>query len=242
MFEKVLGNRPINPMHVKRLAESIKENGFLCNPVIVNESFEIIDGQHRIEAAKLAQSHVYYIVLNGYGLEEVHTLNLNQKNWTKVSYMHGFADMGLHSYIVLRDFFNKYPFNIGSCISLLSNLSADGQFAYGHKAYSNNVKKQVFEEGTWKVKNVEKAHLYADKIMKLKDYFEAYNKTAFVSAMIQAIDVEEFVFTRFFDKVRKYGHKFLNPTSTTTEFKNQIEELYNYKSRDKVSLKYKYGK
>jgi hypothetical protein len=34
------------------IAKSISDNGFLKVPIVVNENFQIIDGQHRVEAAK----------------------------------------------------------------------------------------------------------------------------------------------------------------------------------------------
>jgi len=71
IFNQIKGNRPPNPQHVRRLCDSIKTHGILQNPIIVNENMDIIDGQHRLLAAKESESSVYYIVVDGYSLEEV---------------------------------------------------------------------------------------------------------------------------------------------------------------------------
>ena len=56
--KEIGGNRVPNPQHVKRLCSSIKENGMLCNPILVNEKMQVIDGQHRLLASKEANSSV----------------------------------------------------------------------------------------------------------------------------------------------------------------------------------------
>ena len=71
IFKQIDGNRIPNLQHIKRLADSIRVYGMKCNPILVNERMEVIDGQHRLMAAKEAESFVYYIIVNGYSLNEV---------------------------------------------------------------------------------------------------------------------------------------------------------------------------
>ena len=52
IFKIIDGNRIPNLSHIRRISGSIKQNGVLMNPIIVNKSFEVIDGQHRLAAAK----------------------------------------------------------------------------------------------------------------------------------------------------------------------------------------------
>ena len=52
IFKTMDGNRPPNPQHIRRLKDSMMVNGVLCNPIIVNEFGYVIDGQHRLIAAK----------------------------------------------------------------------------------------------------------------------------------------------------------------------------------------------
>ena len=51
---------------IRGIADSMKTNGVLPIPVIVTSRFFIVDGQHRIEAAKLAGLGVYYIITKTY--------------------------------------------------------------------------------------------------------------------------------------------------------------------------------
>jgi hypothetical protein len=156
IFKTISGNRPVNLQHVRRLAYSMKENGVLVNPIIVNEYGYVVDGQHRLEAAREVKGSIYYIIVNGYNLHEVHTLNLNQKNWAKKDYMLGYAEMGVESYIKLKEFHEaNSDLILSSCISLCSNSSGStsglsdkfGKRASKLKKGYKNLA-EVFEEGT----------------------------------------------------------------------------------------------
>ena len=62
-FKTLKGNRNVNKLHVRRLKESFKE-AYLLSPIIVNQNFEIIDGQHRFEAAKSMELPINFIICN----------------------------------------------------------------------------------------------------------------------------------------------------------------------------------
>ena len=51
-FTRVKGNR--NPKSAKKIIESINNVGYILNPILVNEKFEVIDGQNR----QIGRAHV----------------------------------------------------------------------------------------------------------------------------------------------------------------------------------------
>lgn len=238
IFKQIDGNRVPNLQHIKRLADSIRVYGMKCNPILVNEKMEVIDGQHRLMAAKEAKSFVYYIIVDGYSLNEVHTLNLNQKNWTKKDFMEGYANMGIESYIKLRDFVNKNDdYSFADCILFCQNGSGHNNRMLSHKINRNPNQIEVFEEGTWKGKDFNLAQEYSNKIRMIKSYFEGYNKSIFVGTMIGLFQKEIFDFNEFMHKVR------LQPTALVDcanrdQMRTLIEDIYNYRSRNKVNLRY----
>jgi hypothetical protein len=212
-----------------------------CNPILVNERMEVIDGQHRLMAAKEAESFVYYIIVNGYSLNEVHTLNLNQKNWSKKDFMEGYANMGVEPYIKLREFANKnddYTFN--DCIALCQNIGSGTTRTYAKSIYSGSKldgSSQIFEQGTWRCGDIYLAQDMANKIRMIKPYYSGYNRTGFVQTMMGLLQKETFDFNDFMHKIR------LQPTAMVDcanreQYKTLIEDIYNYKSRNKISLRY----
>jgi hypothetical protein len=230
IFKTIEGNRVPNLQHVKRLSDSIRVYGMKCNPILVNENMEVIDGQHRLFAAKETQSFVYYIIVSGYKLDDVHTLNLNQKNWGKKDFMEGYASIGIKDYIMIKKFTEKNDdFGLNDCIALCSNNSVNS-------GTTNNGQKP-FENGYWKCKDLEIAQEWANKLRMLKPYYSGYNRSGFVGTMAMLFKHELFDFSEFMHKVR------LQPTALVDcanrdQYKTLIEDIYNYKSRNKISLRY----
>lgn len=243
IFKSIDGNRVPNLQHIRRLSASVQENGMKCNPIIVNEFYQVVDGQHRLEAAKKVGTFVYYIVIKGYTLKEVHTLNLNQKNWAKKDFMDGYADMNIESYVKLRKFVEKNDdFSFTDCVAFCSNMSS----GLGTSSLAQRFRKdsdvtmnirEVFEEGTWIGKDFYLGQEWANKIRMIKPYYNGYNRSTFVGTMIGLFTNENFDFNEFMHKVR------LQPTAlvdcaSREQYKTLIEDIYNYKSRNKVSLRY----
>lgn len=241
IFKQIDGNRVPNIQHIKRLADSIRVYGMKCNPILVNERMEVIDGQHRLMAAKEAGSFVYYIVVDGYSLNEVHTLNLNQKNWTRKDFMDGYANMGIDSYIKLRDFVNKNDdFTFNDAIALCQNNGSSSSRTLRSQTSKSKLESktlQIFEQGTWKHGDINLAQDMTNKIRMIKAYYSGYNRTSFVCTMITLFNNSNFDFNEFMHKLR------LQPTALVDcanreQYRTLIEDIYNYKSRNKISLRY----
>jgi hypothetical protein len=240
MFKILKGNRPPNPQHIKRLCDSIKKYGMLVNPILVNELNEVIDGQHRLLAAIEANSPIYYIVVEGYSLTEVHALNLNQKNWTSADFLEGYANLGVQDYILLKEFCNRHPyFNITDCIAMCSNITSGGNFSAHQKHRGDktfNIK-EIFNEGTWKVRDMKKAETDAQNIKLIEPYFSGYNNSSFIGSMLLMFNNPKFDFNEFMQKVR------LQPTALVIcanrdQYKALIEDIYNFRRREKINLRY----
>jgi hypothetical protein len=243
IFKHIKGNRIPNLKHVRRLVDSIKKYGMKCNPILVNEQMEVIDGQHRLLAAKETNSFVYYIIINGYSLSEVHTLNLNQKNWQKKDYMEAYANMNYTPYVNLRNFCkNNSDFNFTDCIALCQNTAGGNSRVLVQAKLKDNETssynlKEIFEHGTWLGGDFELAQDWADKIRTVKPYYKHYNRTTFVGTIISLFLNPSFDFNEFMDKLR------LQPTALTDcanreQYKTLIEDIYNFRRKHKINLRY----
>ena len=80
IFNKVIGNRDLNSKNLNRIKDSINQIG-LQVPILVNENKSIIDGQHRLQAAKELQIPITYIISNESCEDNIDQLQISKK-WT----------------------------------------------------------------------------------------------------------------------------------------------------------------
>ena len=84
IFNKVIGNRNLDPKNLKRIKESINEIG-LQMPILVNQNKSIIDGQHRLQAAKELEIPITYIVSKDSCEQNIDQLQISKK-WTALDF------------------------------------------------------------------------------------------------------------------------------------------------------------
>lgn len=236
-FKTIGGNRMVNDAHVRRLKKSFDEE-YLLSPILVNERFEIIDGQHRYQAAKLSGRELNYIVAEGYRLPQVQRLNTGTSNWGKKDYLQSYADLGVKAYVQMLAFMNKYPdFGLAAAESLLTQNS--GGANNRNKEFTGNGQSGVknFQNGDLEIADLEFAYEAADKIMLVKPLYDGYTRTNFVRAISVLIQKDNFDMDHFLSKLEK-NPGMLSHRNSISEYIEVIEEIYNYRSRSKVNLRF----
>lgn len=244
MFRTLNGNRVKDELHITRLKKSF-EKAYLISPIIVNERFEIIDGQHRFEAAMRLGLPIMYIVAVGYRLKEVQILNENMRNWKKVDYLHAYCDLGNVQYLKFREFMNLFPdLSLSICEALLTNKVLGGSGVSGtdkkFKSETNqrgSFVRRMFQEGDFEINNYETAVENANNILLVKKHYDGFNRKTFVNAMISIFKLSYYKHSRLIDRL-KANPSLMQHCTNTTQYKLLIEEIYNYRSREKVSLRF----
>ena len=225
LFSKLKGNRNINHAHYKRLKESIKEESLLV-PIIINEKYEIIDGQNRFEAWRELMLPIPYIVVKGYGLPQVQRLNSNIKNWSMKDYADCYSTLGNKHYKIYQTFKSKYELGDYESISLLQDqINGSGK----------NFDK--FRNGKFKVKNYTVACENAEKILKLSTFYEGYKRRSFVFAMMHLINHNKFDFNLLLKKLKYQSTKLVDCTNKD-QYLFLLQNIYNFKSSKKINLLY----
>ena len=74
IFVKLDDNRDVLSGRLNKLIASISER-YVLNPIIVNEKFEIIDGQGRYEALKKLNRPIHYIIAPGAASDDCRRMN-----------------------------------------------------------------------------------------------------------------------------------------------------------------------
>lgn len=222
MFSTIGGNRPKNQLHLSRLKKSMEEQ-LLMSPIIVNEKYQVIDGQHRLQVSSELNLPVRYIVCDGYGLSEVHRLNENSKNWQMRDFIDGYAELGNKEYIYLLDFMERNDIGLSASLALLSNDS-------GHKTKS-------VKDGTFKVEYKKRGDIVADWVNIIKNYNDRATTQIFVRALVKLYNNNEFEFSQLISKIAQQPTA-LVPCVNVEQYLTLLEDIYNYRSRNKVSLRY----
>lgn len=216
-------NRAVNPAHVDNLETSVRKKNLLEDqPILVNEVWDIIDGQHRLTVAKRLDETIYYIMREGLTVEDAITLNINTKNWTYKDYLRYWIKQGKEHYIYFKRFMDKY----GTSYSVTTGMLGLGQ------ATSGNQLTQVFNSGKFKAKHKEYAEDLGAKLLKMKEHGDFANSRSFVLAFDEVMRIEEFDFEEFLHKVEMVPDRFAR-RSDTARYLRMIEDVYNYNRRGK---------
>ncbi len=218
-FTNITGNRVILTDSVKKLMASVSEK-HLASIAIVNEKDEIIDGAHRYKVAKELGVPFNFIMMEGYGIEEVHMLNSNMKNWTNVDFVHQFYERYLSgekifiNYYRLSQFIDEHELKLNQALLLLECGVKSGSIPLRNGTFKIYEDKSVAEENL-------------TELIALENEIDAAHSQAFWQSYILAKQVEGFDKNRFFTKMSR-AKSDINDTKDS--FKNLIsafEDIYN---------------
>lgn len=70
-----------------------------ARPVLVNERFQVIDGQHRLKASELNGQSVYFMVVSGLAIDDARQLNALQRTWSILDYAYSYASSKVPGYV-----------------------------------------------------------------------------------------------------------------------------------------------
>lgn len=223
-FNSSKGNRTVSPKHLSNLKKSMI-NDYLFTCIFVNENFDIIDGHHRFEIIKELRYPLFYIILEGYGIEQLRLYNKSVKVWNVEDILSSFCALEYPEYMKVRAFKDKYPFSWNSIKRLLS--------------LGTTFNRTEFESGKYVIPNLKKSISIAEGISSLSEVFEGYNNRYFISAMLKLMLSENVSFdlSEFKDKLRLNPY-WLRSSVRIEDYLSDIERIYNWKRREKVSLRF----
>lgn len=223
---------PQSQNRIKRIAESMKTEGLLPHPIVVTSKFYVVDGQHRLEAARIAGKGIYFFIDENIPntskeiFEAAKRFNRDAKPWSKGDYIHGYSVQGNESYTVLEEFGKKFPmFTLTERLMLLQNSG------------TKHSDKRAFADGKFNVVDVKTAEKWANYLLELKPYFEnGYNKSNFVRTMLTIMEKKKgFKFEEFIHKV-KLRPGSIHLCGDKSSYSVMIENIYNYRRREDEKL------
>ena len=227
LFTKLLGNRDLRGYHIKNLKESMSEKQIEA-PIIINELYQVINGQHRLESCKKLNVPVYYIIIPGLRLEDVQRLHANSKNWSLSEHLNSFCERGFKEYLVYREYIKTFKFNNNETIAMLEGIS---------NSKMTRTLWQKFKAGKFKVANINTAQENAKKIIEIRQYYDGYRRRSFVFAMLVCFEHKSYDHKVFIKKLSKQSGKLMDQVHED-DYLRVIQKIYNFRNANPIKLFY----
>lgn len=246
-FKYIKGNRPLEESNVKAIANQLQQYGQIV-PIVVNSKYQVIDGQHRLQACRRLKIPVKFIVEKSANINAVITANAVGKKWSELDHINRHASEGKTEYIQLKKWVKECKelgFNYGPSV-MMAQLSGTRRSCYMYEDGKvraadkhGSIKKlygvgTVIKVGMFKFPDLEKSKDFRAALMKFIE-FPFYQKSAFVSALNQCMKIEEFDVDRLVESAEKYPRRFTNEVSAA-DFLQMIEKAYNYRKHSKLAI------
>lgn len=156
------------------------ERGFI-SPIIVNEDMVVIDGQHRLEASKILDKPVEFVIVKGLGEKDIISMNTVQRPWTLVNYIESFANNGLEEYVKLLNLVKEKH------LSSSATATIAGGYVEKSRALHERVKNGEFEFHNYK-ETVEFLRFYE----RYREQTGALKRTSLAYALFELYQLKKF--------------------------------------------------
>lgn len=231
MFKRLPGNRTDIKRRAKRVEKSIKQYGYISSPICVNEKMEVVDGQARLEALKNLGMPIEYFVARGVGKKECIALNVFQTNWSINDYIESYAEDGNEAYGYLYALGQEF-----ATIPFTTRLYA----ATGNVGHAEDKR---IKEGRLIVTEADYDHAvemltYLAKFKPIITRIKG-NANSYYFALGFCFDHPYIDNDRLYRNVelRQAG---MIPVTNTEQALNEIEKVYNYRSRQTIFITTEY--
>lgn len=228
IFNKYKDNRDIAPTLVKRFEIALKQNNLTkFRPIMVNSKMEVIDGQHRLQAAKNLHIKIWYAVKQDFVETDLIDLNSIGEIWKFDDYFKYYIKKGFPEYLKLEKITIKYSL----CHKTLISFIID----YKWKNFQKGEIKTVLD-------------CYIDEIMSIFIVITAWIRKSFCTTdrmyiknvrftrtLIDFLGKEDVDHQIFFKKLQLKSD-FLKNCATIGEYLKLFLKIYNYKNLNKIEF------
>ena len=233
VFNKHKANRKTNEKLVVRLIKSIEKKNLLkCNPIVVDKYYNVIDGQHRLEAAKRLGLPISFITDLDIDVKDIVPLNVEKETWKLDEYLNFHCNQDNIPYQRLQDFMERENLpKVNIALELLHgcrNSDFHNTFKRGEYEFPSEV--EMLEVLTKKTQIHEVINYIKTKTSGPKTYLD---KVTFYSAMIEFFNIKSFCFKTFMQKLQ-YRIDLIHPCPCRSDYVRIFKEIYNFKNQSPI--------
>lgn len=215
-FKKLKGNREVQRAHVNVLIKVYTLHSQLVEftPILINEKWEVVDGQHRVAAWEALGLPVYYAIYEGLSLADVVTLNNSQKPWTPDDFARSWVEQGRSAYQTYLDFKAEFHINHDILLRFLSLASP-------------SILNVRFRSGDLLVTDEEKSRDLCSDLVDFKQYYSKWNQRSFAFGFYYLWRHPEYEHDRMLMKLQQQPTRLVACTSPE-QYADLLSEIYNY--------------
>jgi len=227
-FKFLPGNRDLNETKIDKIVKVIKEEGIdvlKYSPVIVNEKYQIIDGQHRFTVAKKLKRPIFYVKIEDIGLSGVAKINSNSSNWKVKDYLNSYSDLKKEPYLFVQKTIAQYKITP----VILSHL-------IHHKGVKHDVNiKELFIDGLIELNHQIWTEEFLKRLSKYENYIKSPYSRRSVEAFIRLENKGKFDHEHMVGKFKMAKQK-IESFSSAKDLIMQMETIANFKAKERVMI------
>lgn len=206
----------------------------IVSPIIVDENMIVYDGQHRLEASKVAKTPIKYIVIEGVGAEAMIGMNTNSSNWKLIDYANHYAKMGFIDYQDIIELANTYDVTVSQIAEMQGVSMAQGSKMlnrwYGFQNGKTRINKRYVEETL-----IPYGMFINETGLK--------QKSATLQAFSKLYNISKFDLSRFIQKINNQSSKYeINKFQNKGDVLAAFLDVYNHQlqrnSKFKIDFMY----
>lgn len=214
LFKIVHSNRPVDDTHVKKLMAAIEKKNLLhLNPIVVNGNMEVIDGQHRLKAAKMLRVPIYYMIDKDINHGDISSLNSNKKNWKMMDYVNFYAKEGRKDFQQFLDLCNLYPeFNPSWMQSLCSKTGTR--------------KGTTIKKGDIDIHNIDNARVWVSYLKDFTRYIPTVYSTRFIEGSVAFFTSVQYDHPKMLQAIAA-NLDMIEPKAVSSDYTKMLKKIYN---------------
>jgi hypothetical protein len=227
MFKFTDDNRAngVDRPHVNKLKDSISKHNMLhLRPIIVDKNMNIIDGQHRLTAAKELGIEVFYTVEESMNHEDIPLMQV-AKSWGFPDFHNYYCKHHYPEYLKLDAFMKKHNLSLSVALSMLQGSSKTPrvEFKEGKFVFNEAEGNESFDTCWQTIGTIEK-HL---------GFCQWTKSSKFWRAMSIIINHPNFNKEKWFKNLNMLITKVCQKASSL-DYINMFKEVHNFRNQTRI--------
>ena len=218
----------VDNAHVRRLCESINARNLLeFRPIVVNKKMEVLDGQHRLLAARELGVEIYYQEEKGLDAEDIIRMNIS-KAWTLGDYLNFYCQHEYVHYMNLAAFMKKHQLSLRTCLSICIGAGHSGytDFRAGEFKFVEDFADECFDL-CWQT---------VDYIEKVNGHCPYVRSARFWRALLLLVKHPDFEEVKWRHNLER-NISTVGPRANGEAFMILFENIYNWRNQRKIHLR-----